>query len=90
LVTIDAAGTPTSIAAMIVDKGGDYFLAVKGNQPKLHDAVVEHFLGTDREETRVGYWETGSEKAVHGRKEHRRAWVSCDVNEIATRNAGRP
>jgi predicted transposase YbfD/YdcC len=84
LVTIDAAGTQTSIAAKIIDKGGDYFLAVKGNQPKLHDAVVEHFLGTDREETRVGYWETGSEKAVHGRKEHRRAWVSCDVTEIAT------
>jgi predicted transposase YbfD/YdcC len=84
LVTIDAAGTQTSIAAKIVDKGGDYFLAVKGNQPKLHDAVVEHFLGTDREETRVGYWETGSEKAVHGRTEHRRAWVSCDVTEIAT------
>jgi predicted transposase YbfD/YdcC len=84
LVTIDAAGTQTSIAAKIVDKGGDYFLALKGNQPKLHDAVVEHFLGTDREETRVGYWETGSEKAVHGRIEYRRAWVSCDLTEIAT------
>jgi predicted transposase YbfD/YdcC len=84
LVTIDAAGTQTSIAAKIVDKGGDYFLAVKGNQPKLHDSIVEHFLGTEREETRVGYWDSKTEKPSHGREERRRAWVSCEVSEIDT------
>ena len=84
LVTIDAAGTQTSIAAKIIEKGGDYFLAVKGNQGKLHDAVVEHFLGTEREETRIGYWESADEKPRHGREERRRAWVSCDVDEIQT------
>jgi predicted transposase YbfD/YdcC len=84
LVTIDAAGTQTSIAAKIVDKGGDYFLAVKGNQQKLHDAVVEHFLGTDREEARVGYWDASSAKLSHGREERRRAWVSGDIDEIQT------
>lgn len=83
LVTIDAAGTQTAIAAKIVDKGGDYFLAVKGNQPKLQDAVVEHFLGTDREEARIGYCEV-EDKPSHGRREFRRAWVSCDVDEIPT------
>lgn len=83
LVTIDAAGTQTAIAAKIVDKGGDYFLAVKANQPKLHDAVVEHFLGTDREEARIGYCEV-EDKPSHGRREFRRAWVSCDVDEIPT------
>lgn len=84
LVTIDAAGTQTSIAAKIVDKGGDYFLALKGNQGKLHDAVVEHFLGTERDEARVGYFESTNDKPAHGRLEHRRAWVSCDVDEIET------
>jgi predicted transposase YbfD/YdcC len=84
LVTIDAAGTQTSIAAKIVDKGGDYFLAVKGNQPKLHDAVVEHFLGTERRDTGVGYWESNDHKMAHGRREIRRAWVSVDVHEIQT------
>jgi predicted transposase YbfD/YdcC len=84
LVTIDAAGTQTSIAAKIIDKGGDYFLAVKANQPKLHDAIAEHFLGTEREETRVGYWEDGKGKRSHGREESRRAWVSSDVIEIDT------
>ena len=84
LVTIDAAGTQTPIAAKIVDKGGDYFLAVKGNQSKLHDAVVEHFLGTEREHTRVGFWESKEDKLQHGRREVRRAWVSNDIDEIPT------
>lgn len=84
LVTIDAAGTQTSIAAKIVAKGGDYLLAVKANQPKLHDAVVEHFLGTEREHAQIGYWESNDNKPVHGRREVRRAWVSCDVEEIQT------
>lgn len=41
LVTIDAAGCQTEIAAKIVDKGGDYLLAVRDNQPKLHAAVTK-------------------------------------------------
>lgn len=84
LVTIDAAGTQTSIAAKIVEKGGDYFLAVKGNQPKLHDALAEHFLCEEREETRVGYWDASSKKPSHGREERRRAWVSADLSGIDT------
>lgn len=43
LVTIDAAGCQTGIASKIVDKGGDYLLAVRDNQPKLHAAVVKAF-----------------------------------------------
>lgn len=43
LVTIDAAGCQTSIASKIVDKGGDYLLAVRDNQPKLHAAVTKAF-----------------------------------------------
>jgi predicted transposase YbfD/YdcC len=43
LVTIDAAGCQTAIARQIRDGGGDYLLAVKGNQPTLHDAVQAVF-----------------------------------------------
>ena len=42
VVTIDAAGCQTAIAAKIVDGGGDYVLALKGNQGKLHQAVVDY------------------------------------------------
>ena len=43
IVTIDALGCQKEIAAQIVKGGGDYVLAVKGNQPKLHAALQEHF-----------------------------------------------
>lgn len=39
LVSIDAMGCQTAIASNIVKGGGDYLLAVKGNQPTLHNAV---------------------------------------------------
>ena len=41
IVTIDAAGCQKTIAAKIVDGGGDYVLAWKGNQGHLHQAVEE-------------------------------------------------
>ncbi len=44
VVTIDAAGCQKDIAAQIVDKGADYVLALKDNQPTLHGQVAEYFL----------------------------------------------
>lgn len=43
-VTIDAAGCQKNIAAKIVDRSGDYVLALKGNQGTLHQAVVDWIL----------------------------------------------
>jgi predicted transposase YbfD/YdcC len=43
LVTIDAAGTQVAIATQIREQGGDYLLAVKGNQPALQVAVQAVF-----------------------------------------------
>jgi predicted transposase YbfD/YdcC len=42
IITIDAMGTQTAIAEKIVDGGGDYLLALKGNQGTLHDATVDY------------------------------------------------
>lgn len=72
LVTIDAMGCQKEIARKIVEEGGDYVLAVKDNQPKLHEAVHEFFaeqLETDFADTPHRYHET-HEKG-HGRVEHR-------------------
>ena len=44
LVTIDAMGCQTQIAHDIVAKKADYVLAVKGNQPTLHDGIKAFFL----------------------------------------------
>jgi hypothetical protein len=43
LVTIDAAGCQKEIARQVRSQGGDYLLAVKGNQPTLRDAVQAVF-----------------------------------------------
>lgn len=43
IVTIDAMGCQTEIAAKIIDKGADYLLALKGNQGSLRDDVELFF-----------------------------------------------
>jgi predicted transposase YbfD/YdcC len=42
IVTIDAAGCQREIAAKVIDGGGDYLLALKGNQETLHREVGEY------------------------------------------------
>jgi predicted transposase YbfD/YdcC len=42
VVTIDAAGCQRNIAAKIIDGGGDYILALKGNQGTLHQEVEDY------------------------------------------------
>jgi predicted transposase YbfD/YdcC len=44
LVTIDAMGCQRNIARQITDQGGDYLLAVKGNQPALLEAIETDFI----------------------------------------------
>jgi len=43
LVTIDAIATTPAVAQAITGAGGDYLLALKRNQPSLHDEVVRYF-----------------------------------------------
>ena len=44
IVTIDAMGTQTKIADKIVENGGDYILALKGNQKGLKEEVESVFM----------------------------------------------
>ena len=73
VVTIDAMGCQRKIAQAIVDKGADYLLAVKGNQPELEDAVTYALdtaldtPGTGLESQRVKFFDKD-----HGRLEERR------------------
>ena len=72
LVTIDAMGCQTEIAQTISDGGGNYVLAVKGNQPTLHDGIARFFdrhLESDFSEVRVSQHRT--EEKAHGRTENR-------------------
>lgn len=42
IITIDAMGTQTQIAQDIIAGGGDYLLALKGNQGTLHQGVIDY------------------------------------------------
>ena len=72
IVTIDAAGCQREIAAKVVDGGGDYCLALKGNQGNLQEAVstwIEEKMLADFADCRVEIFES-REKKKHGREEH--------------------
>ncbi len=72
LVTIDAMGCQREIAEQIVVGGGDYVLAVKGNQPKLHQAI-ESFFATHLEDdcNSVDCRRFESHEKGHGRQDDR-------------------
>ena len=74
LVTADALNCQRAIAARILERGGDYVLALRGNRGTLHDAV-RTFLD-DPATPVAGHTETD---AGHGRIEVRHARVSHDV-----------
>jgi predicted transposase YbfD/YdcC len=70
IITIDAMGAQKAIAAQIVDGGGDYALALKGNQEALHQAVIDHI--DDRLEGDLAdAQEYVTTETAHGREEVR-------------------
>lgn len=75
LVTVDAIATNPTIAEAITRGGGDYVLALKRNQPSLHDDVARYFA--DPATTGLQTVETTDKD--HGRIETRRCSVSHDV-----------
>ena len=79
LVTIDAIGCQTEIVDAIVDRGGDYLISVKDNQPKLNSAIIAAFdeVLERRRWTKATHVKT--EESAHGRHEVRRCW-SLDVD----------
>jgi predicted transposase YbfD/YdcC len=75
IVTVDALNCQREIAQQIVDQGGDYALALKGNQGTLHDDVVT-YLNDPASKTVTA---KPVVEADHGRIETRTATVSTDI-----------
>ena len=70
-----AVGTLASLAQKIVDQGGDYALALKGNQGTLYNDVVTYFDDPASKTTTAKPVVEGD----HGRIETRTATVSTDI-----------
>jgi predicted transposase YbfD/YdcC len=75
LVSIDAMGCQSDIAAKIVDLGGDYLLATKDNQKTAHAEIELYFDGAPDSELDV----LADTDKGHGRIEIRRHMVSHNV-----------
>jgi predicted transposase YbfD/YdcC len=83
LVTIDAMGTQTDIAEQIVQRGGDYLLAIKGNHKTMLQDLDDLFAGWDA----VGFVDVPHDTAEtvnkgHGRLEIRRCQTLTDPRSL--------
>lgn len=74
IVTADAMSCQRAIAQQVVEQGGDYVLALKGNQGTLHDDVRRFLDDTETPKTRASETDKG-----HGRIEIRTASLSTDI-----------
>ena len=87
VVTIDAMGCQRAIAAQVREQGADYVLALKGNQPTLHQTVVVAFA--EAHAPGPGSWQPAVQESTttldkgHGRLERRRYTVLSDPDLLA-------
>ena len=86
LVTIDAIGCQKAIAKQIIDQGGDYLLAVKGNQEHLlEDIQATVAKALDGELAKNQVVSISTSEAAHGRKEKRTYHTITNLDEIRDR-----
>ena len=75
IVTIDAMGTQANIAQAIRERGADYVLAVKDNQPILADSVRDFFALFKAAPEKTPHTLAETVEKDHGRLETRRCYA---------------
>lgn len=84
IVTIDAIGTQTEIAKMVVDGGGDYLLSVKENQGNLFDDIQYLFeVDAAKEFAQVPHSYAKTVNKGHARLETRECWAIDDEEYLS-------
>jgi predicted transposase YbfD/YdcC len=89
IITADAMSCQTEIVAKVKEKGADYIIAVKENQPTLYHDIKDYFDGLESGEISdipADIWE-GEEEHQHGRRERREVRVVTDIDWLDTRTA---
>lgn len=82
IVTIDAMGAQYKIANQIINKGGNYIFALKGNQKTLEDDVKEVFKNTEEiNKNNISIHESCDK--FHGRFEVRKCTVITDESWLS-------
>ena len=75
IVTIDAMGTQPSIAQAIRNRGADYVLSVKDNQPILADSIRDFFVAFEADPSKTPHGFDEIVEKDHGRLEVRRCYA---------------
>jgi len=83
IITIDAMGCQTKIAAKVISEGADYVIGLKGNQGQLNDDVRLAFRNKPKE--MIFDRDTEHDKG-HGRIETRCCTVSDDIQWLQERH----
>jgi predicted transposase YbfD/YdcC len=89
VVSADAMSCQKEIVKKIREKGADYVLAVKENQPRLHQDIREYFEGMESgeiEEMPEDVWQ-GEEERGHGRVERREIRTVTGLEWLENREA---
>jgi len=87
IVSIDAIGCQKAIAHQITESGADYVLALKQNQPQLHEAVETMFtLEKENGFADVAHDYHQTIEKDHGRIETRRCWAISAPEFLAYMN----
>jgi predicted transposase YbfD/YdcC len=90
LVTIDAMGAQTAIAAQIIDQDGEYALALKENQGTMYEGVTETFALAQKEHfAHIQYESHRTVEKGHGRQGIREYWTISDPAILAFLDAER-
>jgi predicted transposase YbfD/YdcC len=80
IVTIDAMGTQPNIAQAIRDRGANYILSVKDNQPKLADSVQDFFGAFQSAPDKTPHQVDEIVEKDHGRLEIRRCYAFDQID----------
>ena len=83
IVTIDAMGTQANIAQAIRNRGADYVLAVKDNQPILADSLRDFFALFKTAPQRTPHTTAETIEKNHGRHEIRRCFAFDQLDCLA-------
>lgn len=83
IVTLDAMGTQANIAQTIRDRGADYVLAVKDNQPTLAASIRDFFAQFQAQPTLTPHTVAETVEKDHGRLETRRCYAFDPLDCLA-------
>jgi predicted transposase YbfD/YdcC len=82
VITIDAIGCQKTITQNIIDRDGDYVIAVKGNQGNLFEDIKAYFEDTKDMPTHTEY------DKGHGRIEKRTCYTTDDIDWLRNKHPG--